>query len=162
RSNIDDYAPITDGGGGKDGDAIGPDGGPLCGPANCPNGCCDAQGACRAGTDVVACGGGGQACSDCIQQGFMLCDATKRACGTIVQTCDSSNCPSGCCTTFGGMQVCLSGSSSLACGSGGSQCKDCSASGQVCDGVTKTCTNVQCGPNTCAGCCNGNSCVSGV
>src|SRR2546428_10889203 len=87
RSNIDDYAPITDGGH-KDGDAVGPDGGPACGPATCPNGCCDANGACRGGTAVLARRRHGTASDDCRQQGFVLSDPEKKAWRTIVPECD--------------------------------------------------------------------------
>lgn len=162
RSNIDDYAPFVLEGGGGDGDAVGPDGGPVCNPATCPTGCCDASGQCRAGTDIAACGGGGLACEDCVKDGFDSCDSTLHTCKKVVPQCDGITCSNGCCTTFGGQNVCLSGLSSLACGAGGQQCKDCTAAGQVCDQTMRQCAAQPCNSTTCAGCCNGQTCQSGV
>lgn len=42
----------------------GTDGG-SCNATTCPNGCCDLNGACRAGASVTNCGGGGNACTAC-------------------------------------------------------------------------------------------------
>src|SRR5687768_1691024 len=52
----------------------------ICGPSNCPGGCCDATGVCRTGRDVRACGSVGGRCSDCIANGFTLCNGS-RVCG---------------------------------------------------------------------------------
>jgi hypothetical protein len=145
-----------------DGGVDGGDGGP-CGPATCPTGCCDPSGACRTGTELNACGFGGVACNDCQSEGFDFCDSTVKACGKNPPdggACDPSNCASGCCTTFMGMPACVSGASSLACGNGGVQCVDCATMGEECDPGSKKCVSAPCGPNTCLGCCAGNTCVA--
>lgn|SRR5215831_2265811 len=36
-----------------------------CDASSCPNGCCDGNNICRSGTELTACGTGGQACSSC-------------------------------------------------------------------------------------------------
>ncbi len=135
------------------------DGG-ACGPDTCPQGCCDLAGTCRSGTELNACGFGGAACNDCPAQKFEFCDAQIKACINEQPTCDVTTCPSGCCTLFDGQLACVSGVSSLACGTAGSKCVDCTQSGEVCDGNAKACVNAPCGPNNCKGCCNGTTCVS--
>jgi hypothetical protein len=135
------------------------DGG-ACNATTCPTGCCDPSGACRQGTELNACGFGGDACNDCQQQGFDFCDAQVHACGNVQPTCDVGTCPTGCCTLYNGQVACVSGVSSLACGGGGQQCTDCTEKGQVCDPTKQVCVNAPCGPNNCKGCCQGDTCVS--
>ncbi len=131
-----------------------------CNAATCPTGCCDPSGQCRLGTELNACGFGGQACTDCQQQGFDFCDSQAHACGTVGPKCDATNCGPGCCTTFNGQPACLSGQSSLACGGGGQQCVDCTKQNEICDPSAKTCKQAPCGPNNCKGCCAGSTCVN--
>ncbi|HEY1958525.1 MAG TPA: hypothetical protein VGH28_23065 [Polyangiaceae bacterium] len=135
------------------------DGG-ACDPSTCPSGCCDPSGTCRAGTELNACGFGGDGCNDCQQQGFDFCDSQNHACGNIQPTCDVTNCSTGCCTLFNGQLACVSGVSSLACGVGGAKCLDCTQNGQVCDPNQHACENAPCGPNNCKGCCAGTTCVT--
>lgn len=156
RSGLDDYA-TSDGGA----DAQ-PDAPATCSPATCPSGCCDTTGKCRAGIDLLACGGGGQACENCQADGFDQCDTTLHACETKQPMCNTATCPTGCCTTVGGTPACISGVSSVACGLGGQACVDCTQSGQVCDLNSHSCQTVTCDATTCAGCCQGNVCQPGT
>ncbi|HEX4512559.1 MAG TPA: hypothetical protein VH054_03455 [Polyangiaceae bacterium] len=134
------------------------DGG-ACNATTCPTGCCDASGVCRDGTELNTCGFGAATCNDCQAEHFDFCDSQAHACGNVQPTCDVTSCPSGCCTLFNGQQACVSGVSSLACGSGGQECSDCTTNGQVCDPTKQACVNAPCGPNNCKGCCNGTTCV---
>jgi hypothetical protein len=136
------------------------DGG-ACDATTCPTGCCDPSGTCRQGTELNACGFGGGTCDDCQQQGFDFCDSQAHACGNLQPTCDVTTCPTGCCTLFNGQLACVSGLSSLACGSGGQKCSDCTQNGQLCDVNKHACVNAPCGPNNCKGCCAGDVCVGG-
>ena len=138
--------------------AEGGDGG-ACDSTTCPTGCCDPSGTCRQGTELNACGFGGGTCNDCQQEGFDFCDSQAHACGTLQPTCDVTNCAAGCCTLFNGQLACVSGVSSLACGSGGQKCLDCTSNGQQCDPSTHACENAPCGPNNCKGCCAGAQCI---
>lgn len=134
-----------------------------CGAMSCASGCCDPSGTCRSGTELNACGFGGMACADCQAMGDAFCNPQVKACGNTEPdggTCDAATCPSGCCTTFMGQPACVSGSSSLACGTGGVACVNCTASGELCDPSAKTCVSAPCGPNDCNGCCAGGSCVA--
>jgi len=139
-----------------------PDGGDAgtCNATTCPTGCCDATGTCRQGTELNACGFGGASCSDCEQQGYDFCDSQAHACGNLQPTCDVTSCPAGCCTLYNGQVACVSGASSLACGSGGETCTDCTQNGQECDPSSHACVSAPCGPNNCKGCCDGATCVS--
>lgn len=106
-----------------------PDAGPLCGPANCPSGCCDATDACRLGTGDTACGQGGAGCANCLQTGA-TCFSRRCVGGTDGGGCGPGNC-AGCCTAAGG---CLGGASNTACGLGGNACLDCTSVGAICSG----------------------------
>lgn len=131
-----------------------------CGPGECP-GCCAFGGGgpptCLAGTDPSACGGFGESCTDCAQQG-RSCDSNSRACST--GKCDASNCK-GCCV---GNQ-CLGGNDNQACGTFGETCRSCTQTGQTCGpspgGGSRCQGNPTCGPQNCGGCCNGAQCVAG-
>ena len=131
----------------------------ACGATTCPSGCCDPSGTCRSGTELNACGFGGTTCNDCQAEGFDFCDSQVKACGNVQPSCNAADCPTGCCTTFNGQPACVSGASSLACGSGGVVCVDCTATGQQCDPGSKSCVSAPCGPNNCKGCCAGSTCV---
>ncbi len=143
-------------------DAPTPDGG-ACGPSTCPTGCCDASGTCRVGSDVQSCGSFGAKCTDCVATGFDTCDASRKACGKKVPTCDATSCGSGCCVTTGGTSVCLPGTDAAACGTGGGTCSNCGATGQSCDPKLRTCnTATKCDATNCNGCCVGDKCQPGT
>lgn len=164
RSNIDDYAQreggLPDGGG--DGQSEGGGDGGTCNAANCPTGCCDSNNQCRLGTDIAACGAAGQKCEDCVADGFDQCEPNLKACIKKTPTCDVTSCPNGCCGTFMGVDTCFSGVSSLACGTGGQKCADCTSTNETCDGTTHKCVAQACGPQNCNGCCLGNVCQQGL
>ncbi len=125
----------------------------------CPNGCCDAEGQCRPGTEVDACGAPGHACVNCMSSGFSSCDKDLLACMMKMTYCHPSNCPTGCCQAVGAMSVCVDGTSPKACGIGGQFCQTCSGD---CDSATHSCNPGFCGPNNCAsGCCLGGVCAPG-
>ena len=132
-----------------------------CGPSNCPNGCCDASGVCRTGSDTRACGATGRRCSDCIANGFQFCDGRK-VCGRNVTSCGPAECPGGCCSFEGGSPRCLAGTDSSACGRTGSSCLDCQAEGRSCDPVQRTCSAGKCDASNCNGCCVGDQCLTGT
>jgi hypothetical protein len=132
-----------------------------CGPATCPNGCCDGSGNCRAGTDVQTCGRFGASCENCVSLGFDACDPNTHVCETPLKNCNPQTCPTGCCQPGGGAFLCISGRDSAACGTGGEACEDCLTRGQVCDPSQQACVTPQCGPGNCTGCCLGNTCVPG-
>jgi hypothetical protein len=69
-------------------------------------------------------------------------------------------CTTGC--TSGG--ICLPGTSQDACGSGGDVCEPCGAT-EICQAATCVPTEdppTGCGPATCDGCCDGDTCLSGT
>lgn len=140
------------------GDASVPPG--TCGPSTCPNGCCDAQGVCRNGSDTRACGDSGRSCNDCISQGYNFCEA--KVCGRNVDRCDETTCPTGCCSSDrSGNRVCLAGVSPGACGTGAAQCVNCGAEGRSCDPFTRACSATSCDASNCKGCCVGDQCLTG-
>jgi hypothetical protein len=55
--------------------------------------------------------------------------AVASACGAPKTTCDAKSCATGRCTPNG---ECLQGTETLACGTGGAACVDCSTTSQVC------------------------------
>ncbi|CAN5352290.1 hypothetical protein BH09MYX1_BH09MYX1_10400 [soil metagenome] len=159
RSGLDDYLP-TDASADAPSDTQVIDAG-TCNPSTCPSGCCDASGQCRVGGDFSACGSAGGKCEDCGASGFDFCDPDLRQCAKDLPGCDALSCPSGCCFNLNGQGVCVSGSSSAACGSGGQQCADCAQAGSVCDTTVKKCAAPKCGPQNCKGCCAGDTCLGG-
>jgi hypothetical protein len=96
----------------------------ACGPQTC-NGCCDANGTCTAGTSDAACGTSGAACSDCTT---LAQTCTAGAC-SAAQSCSMQSCK-GCCQGT----MCMPGTSTMACGTGGKTCQMCRALclGSVC------------------------------
>ena len=132
-----------------------------CGPSNCTNGCCDAAGVCRIGSDTRACGSSGQRCSDCVANGFTFCDG-KKTCGRTVTNCGPGQCPGGCCSFENGASTCLAGTDSAACGTSGASCVDCSQQGRSCDPAKRACGAGQCDATNCAGCCVGDKCLVGT
>lgn len=162
RSDIDARYLYTDGGVPDVKLDVSPDAPPgSCDALSCPTGCCDASGTCQPGDKLDACGLGGQQCSDCASQGFDYCDPKLQQCATQQPSCSAVNCPTGCCLLYNNQEVCVTGTSSVACGSGGQACADCSAKAQTCDWGSHACVTQPCGPNNCKGCCSGNTCVPG-
>lgn len=137
-------------------------GGPTsCGPSNCSTGCCDSNGKCQTGHDVAACGSLGGSCTNCTAGGYTSC-TTSRVCSKTVSVCDSSSCPTGCCTTDGaGNLECTAGNESTACGTGGETCTNCENTAQACDITTRQCSQAKCDASNCTGCCVGDLCLPG-
>lgn len=131
-----------------------------CGPSNCPNGCCDANGQCRVGSDTRACGSAGGRCSDCVGNGFTLC-TRSRVCGRDDEACSATTC-AGCCAIDEGRRRCLSGTEPSACGRRGSTCSDCGSQGRSCDANTGACGAGSCNSQNCNGCCVGDKCLLGT
>ncbi len=127
---------------------------PVCDASTC-SGCCDAQGLCRDGTQVDACGAGAAACVSC---GALGC--VSGSCQGAPPTCGPATC-GGCCDASG---TCVAGDAPSACGAGGAACVACTASGAACDAIGGYCTYVPpCSASTCpAGCCDARGvCQSG-
>jgi hypothetical protein len=130
----------------------------ACSQANCPQGCCNVNGACELGNAAMACGTLGEACQNCSTAGFESCDPARRACVTNMAQCGPTNC-TGCCAGT----TCVAGGAANECGSGGQACQSCAANGLVC--TAQQCappTPPSCGPANCAGCCQGSVCMSGT
>ena len=118
----------------------------LCGTGTCTPSCsgkaCGATDGCG-GTCMTGTCGGGQHCDG----GACVCDPTSCA---------------GCCSG----STCLGGSSSSACGKGGSICASCSGgggcSGGLCTGCTPSCSGKSCGASDgCGGTCTTGACSTG-
>ncbi len=128
-----------------------------CGPANC-GGCCDAKGTCVEGIDSTACGRGGESCNDCTPRAQVCAPRDQpngRSC-IDPPPCGPLNC-NGCCIG----NVCTLGTQDTACGTKGVACLNCTGQNQTC-GAGGVCTGgPACGPGNCAGCCQGNTCVTG-
>ncbi|MFO0598371.1 MAG: hypothetical protein U0228_23905 [Myxococcaceae bacterium] len=121
----------------------------TCNASTCPSGCCQGN-VCLPGTSASSCGSGGAACSTC--SGTSTC--TNQAC-TAPSTCNVTTCPSGCCQG----NVCLPGTSTSSCGTGGATCSAC-GSNQTC--ASGQCT-FACNATTCpGGCCQGGVCLAGT
>ena len=143
-------ADAGDGGAADGGAADGGAGDGGCNARTCPNGCCDEQGRCVAGTDFIHCGTGGAVCA--------YCEGTTKICfNQSCRACDSTTCPNGCCDGDG---ICRPGTWSEKCGTGGAACSYCWAYKQ--EGcVGQRCQ--RCDATTCPnGCCNSKyECVPG-
>jgi hypothetical protein len=132
----------------------GPNGGqcqgtPACGPQNC-DGCCNGT-TCVAGSDSIACGKQGEACTDCTATGRQCVaqgQPNERTCQVPV-LCGPANCP-GCCVG----NACVVATTPAACGKGGAACQGCAANESCNAGVCTPAAN--CGPANCPGCCVGN------
>jgi hypothetical protein len=84
---------------------------------------------------------------------------TTDAGGVVTRFCYPEVCPTGCCTAEG---LCVSPSTSSACGYGGEACTECPA-GASCVGGACLTPVPNCGPSNCAGCCQGpDLCASGT
>ncbi len=157
RSALDGYdLGVADSGGGDSSADVTIDGAPACNPATCPDGCCDENGVCQGGGDSLnACGSDGNACVDCVAQGFDTCDPNTHSCARQVSSCDQGSCPNGCCLTTPNGIFCEDGTAPTACGNDANQCTDCTATGagNTCDPNTQECVASTCDSNTCSGCC---------
>lgn len=121
----------------------------TCNATNCASGCCSGA-TCITPPTNAQCGKGGAACVSC--QGQDTC--TDGACGRDGGPdfdggpdydggwpfdgglCDSSLCPTGCCTVFG---TCFAQPNDFQCGISGSLCQSCSIALKKCDKSTGTC-----------------------
>ena len=146
-------------------------------------GCCE-RGVCVAGTELSACGAGGEACANCSRASTAAtCQANAEggaggACVAIVANCD---CPAGetcdpstgaCispspCGVCAGCCVgteCMPGSRDAQCGVAGGSCAACDGN-QVCAPGTAgggVCVSSTCDGMSCAGCCGANGCEAGT
>jgi hypothetical protein len=142
-----------------------------CSPQSCPSGCCNVGifgGTCQAGTFDTACGSGGTYCGDCTRGYYSECDncgpqsfggSDEPASSPTGGSCSNHQCvyppPAAC--PFGcvdGRGACQPGASNTLCGSGGSACTNCTATGGEC-------FDQQCASADDAGVCNQQSCPSG-
>ena len=96
-----------------------------CSPLTCKSGCCGSDGTCLPGTAPAQCGKGGLVCMACSAIGYGCVNQGCSAAATCTG-CDGC-CKAGSCNTNGKTQ-------DNACGRSGAVCKDCTGSGQTCDG----------------------------
>ncbi|MCA9666168.1 MAG: hypothetical protein KC503_11295 [Myxococcales bacterium] len=129
---------------------------PGCSVANCPNGCCDANGVCMP-LSFPRCGLAGSACSGwttCTSQ--QTCDVTTGQC-RAQGNCTAATCPNGCCDQAGN---CQGGTTATYCGQGGVSCTQCAGNQQCVRGI---CAQASCTQATCpTGCCFEDKCVAGT
>ena len=97
----------------------------TCNPLSCKSGCCGTDGTCLPGTAPAQCGKGGLACMACSAIGYGCVNQGCFAAATCTG-CDGC-CRAGTCNPNGKTQ-------DNACGHGGAVCRDCTSSGQTCDG----------------------------
>jgi hypothetical protein len=150
----------------------------VCDSVSCASGCCSAlaNGECKPGTALDACGANGAPCTtcetttplaricldgrcmcgasvgecqndqECTSGGLCLCHSGQPSC------CDSNSCPGGCCdgTTCNPQS---STSPPTVCGTGGGSCDYCTA------GKASTCGGSACMCGTSAECGDGQRCV---
>jgi hypothetical protein len=131
-----------------------------CGPSTCV-GCCKSDGTCAAGTSLTACGQGGEACETCGPGSF--CNKPVPGCVTALTECTPQNCP-GCCVQENQGAFCATGLGAFGCGHGGESCAWCAASACTAapDGGGACQAPAICTPQSCNGCCVGDTCVSGT
>ena len=120
-----------------------------CTPESC-DGCC-MMGECMAGDTNDACGGGGLGCLSCREP--TMCHEGSCV-EEIPEACGPNNC-AGCCDPSG---ACAPGDTRAACGLGGGACVDCNDTGEMCGGDGTCAAPTSCAA-TCAGCCDGETCV---
>ena len=122
----------------------------------CCTGCWDGT-TCLLGTDIAACGTGGEICINCSKTGCQVgscqvgtCAVTPAADGTLCPgsgppggTCHGGSCCTGCLDTSG---KCQPGDLLTICGDGGSACADCSWLPPI-----PICTNIPSGLYHCVG-----------
>jgi hypothetical protein len=133
----------------------------ACNGGNC-TGCCATNGICEPGETTTFCGTGGGTCQACSSGQTCHLGTCVNGNGSDSGSTGCSNC-AGCCASNG---TCITTSSDLFCGTGGSACKSC-GNGQSCmngtcqGGCTPTCSGVMCGNSDgCGGTCTpGDGCV---
>jgi hypothetical protein len=106
----------------------------TCGPSNC-KGCCLTATWCADGTEVGACGTGGQMCQTCFdsKNKLVACVPNDAGAGGTCQggpTCTTQSCGSGCCNG----NVCMLGELDTSCGYATMACADCTKLSGYCDG----------------------------
>ena len=111
----------------------------VCDTNSCRNGCCDASGKCQPGVTDASCGWLGSPCQVCpasnpscipiptAPSGPMMLPSPPE--GGKCQACDSTTCPTGCCSADG---HCITTEHDPACGRYGASCIDCTTQGSVC------------------------------
>ncbi len=99
---------------------------PACNASNC-SGCCSGT-LCLPGASAANCGHGGGACVTCLSPNTCQMGACQPA-SDAGAACSAANC-NGCCAGT----ICVPGTSSSQCGSGGNNCTTCPA-GYACDGT---------------------------
>jgi hypothetical protein len=124
----------------------------ACNATNCPSGCCSGN-VCELGTSNSLCGGGGNACAVCGPG--TTCRGS--ACLPNPPSCNTRNCPNGCCNG----STCETGTSSAACGRGGGACSACPGGLTCQSGACAPVNPGNCGPQSCAGCCSNGQCRPG-
>ncbi len=153
-----------------------------CGPASCPEGCCDSLGRCLSGTRDSNCGTAGQPCRDCGADGLACIDQACQPPGECVsgQTRECGNCGTSTCRqdrTWGPCEhegVCRPGTadnigSCALCGTLVRVCSDqcewnpaeCIGQGECEAGDSRACTTT-CGTQgtqTCDSLCRWSSCI---
>jgi hypothetical protein len=123
---------------------------PPCGPDTC-TGCCVDGFTCRDDPNERACGGGGEPCEDCGEDG--LCTSA----GQCVDASCANSC-SGCCTTDGD---CIDDVENTQCGFNGALCKDCTDDNEIC-ASPGVCLSAECSASCQGGCCDEeNECRNG-
>jgi hypothetical protein len=128
----------------------------TCGASNC-KGCCNGN-TCVTTLADVTCGVGGAKCEDCTASS-KTCNTGTGVCESGSSTCTPSNCASGCCSGT----TCVTSLSNTQCGKGGMGCINCALQNKTCEASTGTCAaSTSCGPSSCTGCCQGNTCMAGA
>jgi len=130
--------PLT-GDGGADGSAEAMSEAGGCGPATCPDGCCDPSGTCLGPSSQShnGCGTAGAVCAAC---------APGETCSNATCSCGGAQC-AGCCSDS---NTCVTTTGNAACGANGTACTAC-PQGQECNPEGQC----VCDSNSCpSGCCD--------
>jgi hypothetical protein len=121
----------------------------TCDNSTCPNGCCTSTtGSCvpYANQGDSTCGNAGATCGGC--------PSGQHCGGNGTCICDGTSCPNGCCTSPTGTCVPYAAQGSATCGTAGARCRDCTPTGEACNG-SGLCV---CDGTSCAsGCCSGQT-----
>jgi hypothetical protein len=136
----------------------------TCGPGNCAMGCCNADGFCVDPPTDQSCGSQGGVCFSCGAGQCVGGGDPGASCFDMDPNCGPSNC-AGCCVGTGQTAMCVSGTFSIFCGSGGTACTAC-APGQACRAISFDAggycqANSRCDSTNCTGCCLGDVCAQG-
>ena len=131
-----------------------------CGPSNCPNGCCDATGVCRIGSDTRACGSPGSAAPTASRTASSSATARRSAGATVTEL--RPRAVSRRLLQLRERQLEVPRRHRLhRVRDVGATCVDCGQQGRSCDPVQRTCGVGQCDATNCAGCCVGDKCLLG-